>query len=337
MATIKDIAKEAKVSVATVSRVLNYDHTLSVTEEKRKLIFEIAENLNYTLKKKNQKKNYSSIKIGLIHWYSEEEELGDSYYLAIRLGIEKECIEKKIEIKKIFKQNGKFISDFKEKLDGIIAVGKFSKEDIEIFSKYSSNIVFVDSSPDEQSFDSVVIDFKKAVTEVFDYLFSLGHIEIGYIGGREYIGSKKELVKDYREETYYEYMKEKKIYQPNYVSTGKFVVSDGYKLMKKMLENEERPTAFFIASDAMAIGSIRAIRELGLNVPKDISIVGFNDIATAKYIYPPLTTVRVYTEFMGETAVNLLLEKLDTNREISKKVILPCRLIKRKSCEKIEK
>lgn len=336
MATIKDIAKCAAVSASTVSRVLNYDHTLSVSEDTRKRIFEIAEELNYKVKRKKQQRYFSDVKIGLIHWYTEKEELGDPYYLAIRLGIDKECIEKKIEIKKIFKQDGKYITTHIEKLDGIVAVGKFSDEDIDIFSKYSDNIVFVDSSPDEKKYDSVVIDFKKAVTEVFDYLYTLGHREIGYIGGREYIGSTRKLVKDYREETYYEYMIEKGIYNPNYVSTGKFVVGDGYTLMKEALEKEEKPTAFFIASDAMAIGAIRAIHEVGLNVPKDISIVGFNDIATAQYIVPPLTTVHVYTEFMGETAISLLLERLDTKREISKKVVLPCSLMIRASCKKIE-
>jgi LacI family transcriptional regulator len=335
MATIKDIAQKAGVSLATVSRVLNYDSTLSVTDETKKRIFEVAEELEYrTVKERSVlRSNDKRLKIGIIHWYSEKEELGDPYYLSIRMGIEKECSNKNIDIIKIFKKEERYGNCGTENLDGIMAIGKFSREDIDNFSTYCSNIVFIDSSPNERKFDSVIIDFKEAMIEVLRYLMKLGHKEIGYIGGREYIGENKELIKDKREKTYYDFMRENSLYNPNYVRTGKFTAEDGYKLMKRMLENEEIPTAFFIASDTMATGAIKAIHESSLNVPEDISIVGFNDIATSKYLFPPLTTVKVYTEFMGITAVGLLLERINENREISKKVVIPFELIIRESCK----
>ena len=89
MATIKDIANLAEVSPATVSRVLNYDMELSVSQETRQKIFEVAEQLNYT-KHKNKKKEVMTFR--LVQWYDSEEELADLYYLAIRLGIEKKAI-----------------------------------------------------------------------------------------------------------------------------------------------------------------------------------------------------------------------------------------------------
>jgi LacI family transcriptional regulator len=338
MATIKDIALKAGVSLATVSRVLNYDATLSVTDDTRKKILEIAEELEYkTVRERNISRNIDKrIKIGIIHWYSEKDEIGDPYYLSIRIGIEKNCFNKNIDLINIFKQDGKYGNYELEKVEGIIAVGKFSFDEIEDFSVYSSNIVFVDSSPNDKKFDSVIVDFKEAVVEVLKYLLDLGHKEIGYIGGREYIGKNNDLITDEREKTFYNFMRNKLVYNPNVVRTGRYTVSDGYKLTKNILQNEEMPTALFIASDTVAIGAIRAIHEADLSVPQDISIVGFNDIATSKYLVPPLTTVKVHTVFMGVTAVNLLLERIIENREIAKKVTIPFEFIIRESCKKLE-
>ncbi|MCG8539470.1 MAG: LacI family DNA-binding transcriptional regulator [Clostridia bacterium] len=334
MATIKDISERAGVSPATVSRVLNYDDTLTVTDETRKRIFEVAEELEYrTLReRKRDRKKQKRIKIGLIHWYSEREELGDPYYLSIRMGIEKESFHKNIDIVKIFRQDGHYVTDRLNSLDGVIAIGKFSKEEIDRFSIYSENLVFVDSSPDEKKYDSIIIDFKQAVLEVLKYLRDLNHEKIGYIGGREYIGSNSQPIEDEREKTYYEFMKENNLYNPNHVKIGKFTAEDGYKLMKEVLEKGDIPTAFFIASDSMAIGGLKALHEANINVPTEISIVGFNDIATSKYLVPPLTTVKVHTEFMGTTAVDILLERIQEDREISKKIVIPSHLVIRDSC-----
>ena len=102
MATIKDIAGQAGVSVATVSRVLNYDSSISVADETRRKIFEAAENLNYTKHMKNTKGKGRPKKIALVHWYSESKELEDLYYLSIRMGDENYVPDKKIELVRVF-------------------------------------------------------------------------------------------------------------------------------------------------------------------------------------------------------------------------------------------
>jgi LacI family transcriptional regulator len=334
MATLKDIAERAGVSVATVSRVLNYDSTLSVSDETRKRIFEIAQELNYKkLKERHLTPSKERLRIGLVYWYSEKQELDDPYYMAIRLGVEKECFHRQIELVKLFKQNGTYESEWLTQLDGIIAVGKFGPKDISVFTACTENIVFVDCSPDEHRFDSVVVDFRKATMEVLDHLIALGHTDIGYIGGREYVDGEQ-LLKEERETTFYEYLYLKNLYHPEYMFIGHFTAEDGYKLMKRALNAKKRPTAFFIASDSMAIGALRALHEAEIQVPDEIAIVGFNDIPTAKFVQPPLTTVKVYTEFMGETAVELLVERLTANRNICKKIIIPTELVIRESSQK---
>lgn len=332
MATIKDIASRAGVSAATVSRVLNHDGSLSVSSDKRKLIFEIAEELSY-ISPKNRKKTEKNKKyrIGLIHWYTLHQELEDPYYLSIRVGIEKKCIDSSIDIVKVYNP----INDDLDRLkgvDGLIAIGKFSDEEINSFMKCSRNIVFVDSSPRENEFDSIIIDFEKSVISVLDYLIDMGHKSIGFIGGREYAGDSSSPIGERREAVFRQYLNDKNILDENHIYIGKFLAESGYQLMLDAINKDyELPSAFFIASDSMAVGALRAVHENNISIPSEIAIIGFNDIPTSSYTTPPLSTVKVHKEFMGETAVDLLLERIVTRRSVAKKVILPTEIVIRKT------
>lgn len=330
MATIKDIAKRAGVSPATVSRVLNNDTSLSVADDTRNRIFDIAEELAYKTIKQRNKNSDKRLKIGIMQWYSQHEELEDPYYYSIRKGVEEECANKNIEMSTIFRNDDKYLINELNDLDGVVAIGKFSETDIKEFSTYSSNIVFVDSSPDERRYDSVVIDFKRVMQELLELLYT-NHSRIGFIGGREYVGKSKEPIEDEREITYRVFMEEKGIYNPDDVYLGRFIAEDGYKLMKKAIAKGDLPSVFFVASDSMAIGAIKALYEENISIPEEVSIFGFNDIPTSKYLVPPLSTVKVYTEFMGATAVGLLLERINNNREIPKKVVIPTEIVIRES------
>ncbi|HYF84773.1 MAG TPA: LacI family DNA-binding transcriptional regulator [Clostridia bacterium] len=331
MATLKDIAKLAGVSLATVSRVLNHDASLNVSDDTRKKIFEVAEELGYQTMRQRSRNLNKRIRIGVIHWYSQKDELGDPYYLSVAKGIENECFNKKVEFASIFKDGEKYATGELDDLDGFIAIGKFSQEDIQGLSMFSKNIVFIDSSPNEKVYDSVVVDIKSATREVLEHMFGRGHRRIGFIGGREYVGKQKEPLVDERERTYRDFTKDKGIYDERNIYIGSFTTEAGYSMMKKAIEKGEIPTVFFVASDSMAMGVIQALYESGLNVPHDVGIVSFNDIHTSKYLIPPLSTVRVHTEFMGVTAVGLLLERIKEKRDIAKKVILPTELIIRES------
>ncbi|OXM83439.1 LacI family DNA-binding transcriptional regulator [Paenibacillus rigui] len=334
MATIKDIAHKAGVSIATVSRVLNYDPSLSVSDDTRKRIFEVAEKLNYrTLRERSGQHMKERSRIGLINWYSDQEEMLDPYYMAIRLSIEKECFLRQLDLVNLYCKADTMKQDLGgEPVDGIIAIGRFESDDLDRFPADLDHIVFVDSSPDESRFDSVVIDLRKSVVEVLNYLHELGHKEIGFIGGHNLFNQKP--VKDERELAFTDWMKSRGLFRPEYIYTsGNLYSEDGYQLMKEAIGQDKVPTAFFIENDSMAVGALRAIYEAKLRVPQDISIVGFNDIAISAFLQPPLTTVKVHVEFMGETAVDLLTERMTTKREIPKKVVLPTKLIVRDSCQ----
>lgn len=327
MATIKDIAEKAGVSSATVSRVLNYDPTLSVTDQTKKRVFEAAETLDY---RKRSVKKYIDQKILIVHWYTEKEELNDLYYLSIRLGIERRCEQLGIKTEIHFINT---IDEIKsDDFEGIIAVGKFSSKQINQLETFTVPLVFADFNPNEEKFDAVVVDFKKVTEKIIDYFISTDHEEIGFIGGRERVKGEKEPILDIREQRYKSYMLEKERYNEAFTYTGEFSVDGGYRLMKQAIADlgEQLPTAFFIASDVLAVGSLRALHEAKIAVPERVSVIGINDISLSKYLYPPLSTVRVYTEVIGETAVDTLVERLE-GRKIAKKIYISTKLIVRNS------
>lgn len=336
MATIRDIATKAGYSIATVSRVLNCDKTLSVSDQAREKIIRAAEELNYrTLKERAAKKPKTSYRIGMIQMNTERDEIHDPYFLAIRLGIEQECMANQHEVIKVFQKSQRLdLSDF-DTFDGIIAVGLTLDEDIKEMEKYTDYITFVDSSPKEASHDSVVIDFQKSMNEVLDFFTAAEHRRIGFIGGMRHNISKDTFIMDEREKTFREYLKEKNLFHEDYIFSGQFTTEEGYRLMKEALKLKNLPTAFFVASDSMAIGALRVLHENNHSVPGDVSLIGFNDIAASKYLQPSLSTVKVHTKFMGESAVELMLERIQSKRKIPKKIVIPTELIIRESTSSV--
>lgn len=332
MVTIKDIANTAGVSIATVSRVLNFDETLNVTDATKQRVFEVAESLNY-VKKKERNSKKSIYKLAIANWYTEKEEVLDPYYLSIRIAIEKKCANKNIEVVKL----SPFSTINIKNVDGIIAIGKFGSKEVEKLKTVSEHIVFVDSSPESEVYDSVVCDLKYATINILNYLGKLGHKNIGFISGKEYINEGMEVFVDRRERTYKEEMIARGLYDEANLYIGKFTPQSGYELMKMALVDKNDVTAYIIANDSMAIGAYRAISEAGLTIPGDISVVSYNDNITSQFIVPALTTVKIHTEFMGETAVDLVVERLKYEREIAKKIVIPTEIIKRDSCSQVKK
>ena len=312
MATIKDIAQVAGVSPATVSRVLNYDKSMSVSDETRKKIFDIAEQLNYKKSKRQKKTAPQTHRIAIVEWYTELEELDDLYYYSIRLGIEKKAQELGYDIVRIF--NNDSLSQL-EQIDGIIAIGKFSSKQVKELEQYSPALVFVDSDTLDQGHSCVTTDFEHVVTHVLDHFLQQGIREIGMIAGREETADGTTSLDDPRLACFCRYLSDKGLYQPTYVKTGKFSSESGYQLMKDMIDEqkEQMPKAFFIASDALSVGALRALQEAGIAVPQDVQIISFNDTSIAKYVYPPLSTVTVFTEEMGKQALQMLDQMIKTD------------------------
>ncbi len=332
MATIKEIADKAECSIGTVSRVLNFDDTLRVSNEKRELILKIAEEMQYEVKSRRKRK--SSYRVGLVSMYTTHEELEDPFYLSIRLGVEKNLSSHSIDLSVVHDTDQGFDFSKLKNVDGIVAIGHFTNQEIEEFHTITPHIVFVNSDPDSAHYDSVLFDGDGAVSQVRDYLYDLGHRDIGFIGVQSVRQKKAIDLKEHRYALVEKYFKENNIYNSKYIYHGGKTYKDGYEIMKKIIDEDELPTAFFIGNDSMCIGALTALYQAGIRVPEHVSIVGYNDITNAEFAQPPLTTVKVNTELMGEKALEMVIDRIK-GRDIALKLITPTRLIKRNSTTKV--
>lgn len=345
MAKMKDVADIAGVSNATVSRILNGDNTLSVSEETRKKVLETAEQLNYKLTRKKANKEETeqqSYNIGLILTVSQEEEMIDPYFLAIRLGVESICRELPLNIANVLiVGKSKFPVEELNKLDGVIVIGRVDVGDLQTIYQANNNVVLCDFDPKTGPFDVVIADFEQATEKIINRLIELEHENIAYLGGRAIIktisNNKMQEIRDVRLETFTRKMKEHHFYNEGNVYIDEWGPNGGYSSVKKMLEKTSKqspfPTAIITASDPIAIGAMRALHEANIKVPEDVSIFSFDDIEAAAYLYPRLSTVKVHTEEMGKTAGKLLFDRL-IGREIPIRAVLQTDLIERESISK---
>ena len=307
MATIKDIAEKAGVSQSTVSRVLNLDESLSVSEDTRNRIFRIAEELHYQKKSRKTAPQpvLDSHKIVIFEWYTREEELDDLYYYAIRIGLERQAQELGYEIIRIFSKDDWSLM---KEADGIIALGKFSPKTIQDLESYGKPLIFVDSNTLYLGHSCVTTDLEDSVIMVLDHFLEKGHEEIGLLVGQEETADETPLQMDPRQRTFQQYLTAKGFYQERFVAVGQFSTESGYQLMEQLIQGlgNELPTAFFMASDALAVGALRSLQEHQIAIPDRVSIISFNDTSIAKYVFPALSTVTVYTEEMGKQAIQML-------------------------------
>ncbi len=328
--TLKDIANEVGVSLATVSRVLNYDQSLSVSDETRQRIFKVADDLNYSKNKSHANNTAVRKKLAIIQWYSESKEQDDLYYMSIRMGIERQGQAKQFEVSRIFQNDtGKVDGD----VDAIIAVGKFSPQQVESMSDLSDKIVFVDDDQFSAGFDSVLTDFKLSVEHVVDYFWNRGIEDIGIIHGTERTTDQAIEVKDQRMFSYRAAMESRNAYNPKWVFQGDYTSQSGYRMMKEAIDKlgDDLPHAFFVANDPMAAGAIKALQAAKISVPDRVKIFSFNNTSLATFVYPELSSVNVETELMGETAVNLIVSQLQTGRKIPQRIEIGTSLVERDS------
>lgn len=327
MATLKDVANLAGVSSASVSRILNNDLTLSVPQSTRDKVLEAAEALGYVKKKK--KAAVSSMLVGIVQWMSAENEAKDPYYLSIRQGVENYCFHHKISTLRCFASELELARKL-EKVDGLVCIGKFSDAAREKMTEICKNIIFLDMKLDPISNCFIVPDFRGALKLVADFLAAEGHEKIGYLGGVEQVDET--VYADDRLKYFKRFMNENNIQTEPWILLDQFSRESGYSMMKQILAMPERPTAIFAASDPIAIGALRALHEAGVKIPKEMSVIGFDNIDESNYTFPPLTTVFVPTYEIGSTGMRMLHDAWKRNENLQPmKIVLPCYIINRQT------
>ena len=335
MATIREVAKKAGVSITTVSRILNNDDSFNVSKITKEKVLKVIKQLNYERKK--NKNRISQSNISVIKCFDEKIENEDPYFVSLKINLEN-MLKKKVskvkffdleEIEKLIKYNE--ISNF-SLTDAVIFIGETSKEKLKFFKSLNENIICVDVYDTDNITDYIKFDMRNSVEIVLNYIFKLNHKKIRLLVGRNKV--VKNLV-DFREKYFKEIMVKNGLYREEYLQIGDFSMESGYIMIKEILKLEDRPTAVFCGNDSIAMGAYKAIRENKLKIPEDISIIGFNDLKLSQYSIPPLTTIKIDTKLIAQETVNSLIELLEGKRDYHKKVFLPIELIERQSCQKI--
>ncbi|WP_319533969.1 substrate-binding domain-containing protein [uncultured Vibrio sp.] len=330
MATMKDIAKLAGVSTSTVSHVIN--KTRFVSEEISERVNNAAKELNYyapSALARSLKVNRTQT-IGMLVTTSTNPFFGE-----VVKGVERSCYHKGYSLilcntegdNERMRQS---ISTLLQKrVDGLILMcDSLEGERIDVFERYPDiPVVVMDWGPMLFTSDKIQDNSLRGGYLAVKHLIESGHKQIGCITGplikhqaqMRYEGYKRAMIEAGLE------------FNSNWIIESDFECEGGYQAFKKMSKRGELPTAIFVSNDMMAMGVINAANELGIKVPEDLSIIGYDDIHIAKFMSPSLTTIHQPKYRLGQAAVETLLRRLNDKAAEAEVVQLEPTLIERNS------
>jgi LacI family transcriptional regulator len=335
MVTLKQIASAVGVSQATVSRVLNFDQTLSVSPQTRQAIIETAEAMNYATPRARQKARTAEAapKIALMHFLRPDQELADPYYVGLRLGIETRAAALKLETVKIYHDETLPDPKILAQTSGLICIGLHEAAELDHLKTHARHVVCADFTPEDDDLDAVESDLAGAMRKLLKTLVAQGHRRIGFVGWWDHDRAGGIKSREKRCAAYIDWLTAAGLYDPDICLVDWNTEASGYRLTQSVLARPDRPSALICGNDNMAVGAYRAIHEMGLKIPSDIAVLSFNDISVAQFMNPPLSTMHLPSEEIGETAVDLLAERIH-GRTTPKRTVLATRMIWRGSAPK---
>ncbi len=342
MATLRELSEITGYSIATISRVLNEDATLNVTDSTRKMILEAAGKIDYSSKHGNSKRSFGDHRrIGIVEMNSVQDAGKDPYYLYLKGNAENCCFNNGMEtvMMQYDINSGCYRSVVPKALDGILAIGQFREEQIAAMRKCTSKIVFLDSAPYPEEFCSVVPDYEVGIRQGMDYLIEQGHEKIAFVGpefstdstGRQALESRRRFFSDYLEhcEEEVQGVLIDTIWQENDVAER---LAEYFSELK---DTDKKVTAFFAFNETTAMGVLRALQLMGHQVPGDFSILSYNDTVLATLTQPSLSGICINIEEMVKNAVWLLERVTKEENAIPLKISVPCVLHIRESVKPV--
>lgn len=333
---IADIASIAGVSKATVSNALNKKKGISA--DTRRMILRIAKDIGYY---KDFGKNTVSKTIRYVIYKRHGYVVSDTpFFSSLIEGIEKECRMQGYEM--LISHVNTSYNDYREIIKNInndystgllLLATEMHPEDLELFEIGNVPVVIIDSYFKAMAFDSVIINNTDAAYKATSYLIENGHRDIGYLQSPICITNFYYRKQGYLDALNEHGLKADKKFQIPLEST----MEGSYRDMKKLLDEKkiDLPTAFFADNDIIAFGAMRAMKEKGIKIPQDVSVIGFDDMPFCEITSPRLTTIKVFEQEMGSMAVKRLLQKLEGDNGIQQKIEFGTKLIVRDSVLKI--
>jgi LacI family transcriptional regulator len=328
--TIVDVARASGVSYTTVSRVLSgYEF---VSETARSRVMKAVEDLGYVanLQARSLKGGRSQI-IGLL-----VPNLDNGYVGTITQGIDQELARANYDLMLYtsHRRPGKesfYVSAIANGLtDGLLLVAPlFLATYLDALREQNYPYVLIDQADATENSSVVEATNWQGAYEATHYLIQLGHTRIAFIKGSTAVRSAIDRLRGYKAA-----LADCDIpVREDLVIEGDFQQQTGYENTKSLLRSADpRPTAIFASNDLSAFGAMDAARECGLRIPDDISIIGFDDIPQASFVYPKLTTVHQPLEQMGQIAAKMLLERIEDPSRPPQRVALATQLVIRDSC-----
>ena len=348
--SIKKIAQEVGVSPATVSRVLNNPEYRCAKPGLRDKIWRAAMEQNYApneaarnLKKgiagKIEKTYYINILMARM-----DTAHADPFYTELLHVIESEihnhaCILSKVWYQSMFSNDRKcrtvnldqtihkMYEETEGKCDGLIIIGKCNKEALRKLNVKYKSVVSVNRNSTNYEVDEVICDGKKVAEMAVEYLIQLGHQNIAYVG---------ECHNEARYQGYVDTLRKHEIdLEPDYVMETKQTESEGFEIMKRLLQSDDCPTGIYCANDITAVGMLKCLNKYK-NRYYMPSIIASDDIEEAQYTRPMLTTVRLPRDEMGKFALYLLMDRLKGGHKNTVRMELEAKIVVRDSCTSVE-
>lgn len=338
--TLKEIATEAGVSISTVSRVINQNTSHAASQEVEDRIWEIVRRTGYTpnITARNLQKGGTTISEPKKRSHSiaclfarTPNALSDSFFTQLARNIEQEAFHKNYLLKFNFTS-----IDFEQpsicrlladnNVDGVAVLGRCDNRMLKLLKSHFRYVVYSGLNELNAKYDQIICDGYQAAYEAVKHLITLGHRHIGYIG---------ETKQENRYLGYRAALNEHQIpFRKEYAINVSLTSESGYQGTKRLLSlnTSKEITAIFCACDITAIGVIHAIKEQGLRVPEDISVISIDDIETAQYLSPMLTTIHIPVEEMGKMTAKILIDRIEGGHQLPIKLNLPFYLANRESC-----
>lgn len=325
---IKDVAREAGVSTATVSHVIN--DTKYVTDETRQRVLDAIEKLNFypNAHARTLASGRSNI-IGLL-----VSDISNPFFPELVKSIESAAFEQGYNVI-LFNTNydAKRAADYVRRLIELKVAGvalmtaELEPALIDELANKQVRVVFNDLGIVGEHMSNIVLDYSSGIEEAVRHLVSLGHEKIAHIAGSSRIRSG--II---RRDAFIDAMKR---YLPKektpLIVEGDFRFESGRMAATEILESKKLPSAVVVANDMMALGAMQEFKAAGLSIPQDISIVGFDDIAFASLAEPPLTTVCSPRVEIGRRAIEALITTIKLPTQAGVEIRIPTYLITRKS------